>query len=236
MLGVLRRAVGAFGYEIKPRGAPVRGYADFLAFARTRGIDPKTVFDVGVGNGTPWLYEAFPKAKFALFEALPSFPREFAELPAERFDYHQVALGEKAGTAHIRIPRGSPTGASLKERSSEYEALRAASGEAVEDDYADVELRTLDSFTGYEPPYVIKLDVEGAEVDVLKGATATLRDVQMAMAEISVTPRHEGEATIAELMLFMEQHGFRLFDIPSASQMGVGGELVFLDLAWIRKS
>ena len=41
--------------------ATVRGYSDFLAFAATRGVDPKTVFDVGVGFGTPWLYEAFAK-------------------------------------------------------------------------------------------------------------------------------------------------------------------------------
>src|SRR5262245_24286093 len=49
-----------YGYELKIAHDPVRGFGASLAFARSRGLNPKTVFDVGVGHGTRWLYEAFP--------------------------------------------------------------------------------------------------------------------------------------------------------------------------------
>ncbi len=53
-----RRALGWIlaqrGLELKATGQPVRDFARFLAFARSQGLAPATVYDVGVGRGTEY--------------------------------------------------------------------------------------------------------------------------------------------------------------------------------------
>src|SRR5262245_12865957 len=70
---------------------------------RTR-IEPVTVCDIGVADGTPWLYQAYPKAKYLLFDPTPqSLP--FMEYWAKRLnaDIFNVALGDRDGTVEINI-------------------------------------------------------------------------------------------------------------------------------------
>src|SRR5262245_61167607 len=176
------------GYELKELGALPRGYRGCLEYAKSRGLAPKTVFDVGVGRGTPWLYDAFPDAKLVLFEPLPLFEGELAKL-ARRYnaDVHRVALAEREGLAegfnqNITLPTSSsllrlePRFAQFVEkihRRHEYQQLPVA-------------LDTLDRLNEYDPPFVLKLDVEGAKTRVLRGASETLRSTDFLITEISV--------------------------------------------------
>ncbi len=78
----------------------MRGYAACLQYAKTRGLDPKTVLDVGVGRGTPWLYDAFPDSKLVLFEPLSVFDSDIEQLVRHYgADAHKVALAREAGRA-----------------------------------------------------------------------------------------------------------------------------------------
>jgi hypothetical protein len=82
------------GYELRELGTPPRGYRGCLEYAKSRGLAPRTVFDVGVGHGTRWLYDAFPDAKLVLFEPLAVFEGELTKLASHyKADVHRVALG-----------------------------------------------------------------------------------------------------------------------------------------------
>jgi FkbM family methyltransferase len=72
-----------------------------------------------------------------------------------RLRFHPVALGSSPGTL-----RFAGTGA----------LDAASSGEG-----AEVPRRTLDAVLGDDPPDFIKMDIEGAELDALRGATGLLR-------------------------------------------------------------
>src|SRR5262245_29527019 len=81
------------GYELKEIGSPLRGFSQCLAYAKSRGLAPRTVFDVGVGHGTPWLYNAFTDAKLVLFEPLSVFDAELEALARRHgADLARVAL------------------------------------------------------------------------------------------------------------------------------------------------
>jgi FkbM family methyltransferase len=227
------------GYELKKLGAPLRGFRSSLEYAKARGLAPKTVFDVGVGTGTPWLYEAFPNAKLVLFEPLAVFDEDLCRLARNyNADVHRVALAEQEGVTQefnhdIEFPMNSSL-LRLEPRCATLSAKYRHHGHEFEQ--VTVRLDTLDHLNTYEPPYMLKLDVEGSETRVLRGALKTLQSTEFLIAEISVMTRQSGEPTFAEVISLLDEDGFQLFDIPSISQAGPTGQLVYLDAAFVPKN
>jgi FkbM family methyltransferase len=231
---VLRRR----GYELKEVGAPLRGYEASLAYAKARGLSPSTVFDIGVGRGTPWLYDAFPNAKLVLFEPLPVFESELNEI-VRRYDadLHKIALSSDAGagTAEFNLNIGYPTSSSLLQMDPEFAQFAVAVQSEHRFERQTVAIDTLDHLNHYKPPFVLKLDVEGAEKQVLEGGKRTLEDTEFLIAEISVMRRQSGEPSFAEKIGFLDDCGFELFDIPSIAQTNDNGQLIYLDAAFVKK-
>jgi FkbM family methyltransferase len=133
-----------------------------------------TVYDVGANIG----YFALLAARFAgdggrviAFEPVPAIAelvREAAQRSslAERVEVRAQAVALTAGTEALYV---------VADGSWSHLASRGNPGDLV--DTIDVPVVTLDDVVagGAPPPDVIKLDVEGSEGDVLRGATEVLR-------------------------------------------------------------
>lgn len=63
-------------------------------------------------------------------------------------------------------------------------------------------------------PDVLVVDVQGAELLVLKGADQTLRRVKAVISEISTIPYYEGGVLYPELASFLAQYGFEPQSAP----------------------
>ena len=74
----------------------------------------------------------------------------------------------------------------------------------------DVELSNLT----YRGPYLLKIDVDGAELDVLAGAVNTLPFCSCAVVECTVGA---GVTTMMQLLNFFNLHNFSLWDITDMS-------------------
>jgi hypothetical protein len=95
-----------------------------------------------------------------------------------------------------------------------------------------VPLTTLDTLFeqgNWKPPIGLKLDVEGFEAEVVRGAERLLRATQFVIAEASVRDRFQGESSIRELISTMSSLGFQVSDVidASASVLGVHADLLF---------
>lgn len=193
--------LGRLGYEItrKERGG-------FHAAYLSKICSPKTVFDVGVGRGTPELYGAYPGAKFILVEPLSEFGPALEKL-ARQLDcvVCRKAVGEKAGTLTINI-ENDPQGSSLCDRPRADSPAKTRA----------VEVTTLDAIFAGNPglasPVLIKIDVEGFELQVLKGARELLKVSEMVIVETSIAKRFEGGTVLEDVIEFMRAGGFRVFD------------------------
>jgi len=231
---LVEKALHSRGYELKEQGTPLRGYEGCLEYAKARGLSPKTVFDVGVGHGTPWLYEAFPDAKLVLFEPLSIFDPDLNEIKNQRgADIHRVALSREPGQTTFNLNVGHPTSSSLLALDPKF--ARYAVHVQAEHRYRPetVAVETLDRLNRYEPPFVLKLDVEGAEMSVLEGGRETLRQTEFLITEMSVLRRQTGEPGFAAMIGFLEDCGFELFDIPTLAQAPENGQLIYLDAAFV---
>lgn len=189
-----------------------------------------TVIDVGVLDGTPNLYKAFPDARLVLVEALPMYEATCRRLMQGRTgDIHMCAVGSEEGTARIRHYPTLPARSSL---------LQTAGGNDLEVVEIEVPLRRLDQLIdrgGLVGDVLLKIDVEGMELEVLKGAVGILDRIRFIIAETSVRERHQGSYRFADLVGFLHDHGFHLHDalrltrtkalVPGASIM----DAVFLN-------
>src|ERR1035437_4151185 len=232
----IHRKLLEFGWRVQratpaPKGWEANRTYWEPAYLRRLGFRPGTLIDVGVGHGTPQLYAAFPDAFLVLVEPLREFDEDIREILKARHGVHIPATA--AAAASERELGGEPR---WTERSSFYSRHRLeVTGDAVA--ARRIPLVTPDSIAAahaWREPFGLKIDAEGAELEILQGAAATLKKCELAIAEVSVLDRFEGSYTFAGFIAAMDQAGFAPCDLLGIGRAG-GSEVSFVDLVFRRK-
>ena len=224
---VLERILARSGYGLRDLSVTPIGLPAYARRIRDWGFNPKTILDVGIGNGTNWLYESFPSAHFELFEALDLFEPVMVDICA-KYDgtYHIGALGAQGGTATIEINPNVPTSSTLAGRLATSRHFPGTVQKTVE-------VRTLDSFGPFAGPVLLKLDVEGFESEVLRGARETLAKTEIIISEIGIAQRHANELSFGEFIQFVELLGFSLIDFAELAPLGSDKPLAYIDAVFV---
>lgn len=174
------------------------------------GVNLSTVLDIGAHDGT-WadtLRRLYPEARVISFEANPAMEDT---LKAKTHDvFVPCALGAEDGQIiNFYCDRSDPhsTGNSMF-----CEATPMFSNPLV------IELRTtrLDSVAciqGLHNVDLIKIDVQGAELAVLDGASETLQKTTMVVLEIPFLAYNTNAPLFADVIAYMAARGFRAVDI-----------------------
>ena len=177
---------------------------DELGFHRTLHR-PGTLLDVGAHEGGVTLsLAALPDSRVLAFEPLPE---SFARLRAAaghlpHVTIRQEALGDATGEAVLRLPvvdgLANTQWASIAKRYDGH-------GPHVGEHRVTVPLRRLDEF-GLDDLTAVKLDAEGAEYEVLRGAVETLRRCRPVLS-IEIEERHRPGSTWA-VPAFLDALGY----------------------------
>ncbi len=180
-----------------PRGPLKR---QTLAVLRQRQVPVATVIDVGVLSGTPELLEAYPDRPHLLFEPVAEFAaaieHHYRNVPHRLI---QAAVSDSSGDTHLRTV-GMIGGVAIS-HSFMTDAAEQASRTVPRvslDDYL--------SANPAEPPYFLKIDIDGDELKVLAGASETLKRTSIIMIEVTVH-------TMMPRLQWLMDAGFQLFDL-----------------------
>lgn len=225
-------------YELKDVQHPLRKAPAFFRAMTPKGLSPGTVIDVGVGYGTPWLMDGFPDAYTVLVEPNEGFREPIAQLMAtRRGEVHFAAAGRAASEMVLNLNVQRPTSSTMSKPSTRQVDEFARRGWTRETRTVTVPVKRLDSFdrTVWPKPYLLKVDSEGFELEVLAGATGLLPDVQCLIAEVSVAERYEGGYDFATFISALDDYGFRMFDITDMLQFGRNGRLSTIDAVFVPK-
>ena len=227
ILRALNRLLGGVGFELSRVGR--QGFT--AAHLRRFGFAPRTLVDVGVGPGTPPLYDAFPEAHLVLVEALSEYEDDLRRILAARDGaYHLSALGSAEGRQTIHIEPGNRMKSSLLPRTALTET-----GDSLTT--REIPVTTLDRLLEaqrFEPPFGLKIDTEGFELEVIRGAERFVRDAIFVIAEASVAERFEGGYRFAELVGEMAGHGFQVCDFLEVSRSSRAPEPRYVDVLFRR--
>jgi FkbM family methyltransferase len=192
--------------------------------------DINTVFDIGanVGGMTLAILERFPKATVFAFEPCKStydrLKRRVAASPyADRVKAFNHGFYSDDRTAQLSVT-SSDAANSLLRMAPEY---REACPHIEELGTEDVELRRLDDFVrqhGIQHIDLMKVDVEGAEYEVLSGGRETLLHVvDTVFCELSFVRSPRSQGRYLDVLHLMHECGFapaELYDIAQGELMG----------------
>jgi len=210
-----------------PRYAPAPSWRRSFRILAHYGFSPATVFDIGVGFGTPMLYRAFPDAHYYLIdptsEALVHMRRIVGQLDGEILN---VALGDRDGEAALEI-RSDIQGSTLFEEWGSRDVLRTER----------VPLRRFDRVIGdFRRPALCKIDVQGAEMMVLEGMTGRIGEIDAFIIETSMIATVRQGPEISDVIAFMKAHGFVVFDIVGMARRPLDGATAQLDMLFVAES
>ncbi len=168
-------------------------------------INADVIIDVGVAGGTPWLYERFPHAKLVLIEPLNVVESLSNNLQDRDYTMFECAAGSANGQIEINYDLQRPSLSSVHERTP-----LTARDHIIEKKI--VEVRPIDDIMEEvgdgQSPVGLKIDTEGFEFEVLKGAARTLSRCTFVVCEVSIAKRFFGSYEFSELVSWMYNNGF----------------------------
>jgi FkbM family methyltransferase len=197
---------------------------NFIRILRHKNMTPRTVIDIGVAFGTDWLYKGFPKAKFHLVdpsrESLPHMRAWTEKLNADTYNF---ALGESEGDMELAV----------RETIEHATLLRDLTSPDLVERYK-VPVRRYDQvFANIERPALCKIDVEGAEIMVLRGMGEEIRSLDAIVLETSMNSLYQGGAEFKDVVSFMAEKDFSFFDIGGICRRPFDGALHQIDAIFV---
>ena len=83
-------------------------------------------------------------------------------------------------------------------------------------------------------PYALKIDTQGFELEVLRGASAVLAQTAVLTVELSLAHLYSGGARVADVFALLEGQGFRAIAITEGFSDIVRNEMLQVDAIFVR--
>lgn len=190
----------------------------YLDNLRRRGLHPALIIDIGAYHGewTRFVKRIFPATRVLMVEAQAGKRALLDRLRAQWKDVDlEIALLGPQDGAQVRFTE-METGSSVMEE-----------GSGPNRHYVTATTSRLDSVLAQRglarsPIDLLKLDVQGYELQVLLGADEALSRTEFVVLEASLLGINRGCPLITEVLQFMSQRGFVLIDIWSQVRLSTG--------------
>lgn len=209
-----------------------------LLEARKRGLfaGVQGIVDVGanIGQYAYMAHAIFPSLPIHSFEPVPQSCRLLKDnfrkhaIPGA---VHSVALGAECGEAEFLLQQNL-------EQSSFFAKL-----DQVDDSTQAIRVKTatLDSYQSQIPAldhYFLKIDTQGFEANVLRGASGFMNRCAVVQLEVAIRPAYAHQPPAHQLLSMMDTFGFDLVEVLDILRLPSveGRALAEVDLLFRRKS
>lgn len=197
-----------------------------LAGAAKRGVLPKTIIDVGAfeGDWSRMVRKIWPHSCILMFEANTQKRVRLsavADAIGASLFFELLGAEDDAEVSFNVMESGSSI---LSERSPLDRTVEAR------------KLRRIDSvLRDLVGPVFLKIDTQGYELEVLKGAQFVLPLVQVILLEVAIIEINEGAPLLHEVLAFLKSMGFVTYDILEFHRRPLDQALNQIDILFVRE-
>jgi FkbM family methyltransferase len=234
------RSFGVDVHRYPPRTSPgsqhrqVGNMRELLEDVQARGFVPRGFIDVGANRGdwTRMALQVFPNADVIMIEP-----------QIEMVALLEAFCCEKPNISLVKAGAGSEPGQLLQ---TIWEDLEGSSFLPPENALLQKKgtqrltpIVTIDSVLAERNqfhPDLVKLDIQGFELKALAGATSIFDRTEMLILEVSLFEFMAGQPTARDVIAFMGEKGYEIYDIPGFARRPFDGALGQMDIAFVRKN
>ncbi len=234
---IIRKALKNCGLEIRNLQVGPAGRMDVqLKNLRSKGLECHWILDIGANKAT-WSRMAkkmFPSARFFLIE------------PQREMQPHLQAFTTDFPDSTFILAGAGPT--KTKQTLTIWEDLAGSSflpkeieAFKISGKQREVDMVTIDGLIRdqiIKVPTLIKLDIQGFELEALKGATLTFGQTEVFLLETSFFSFDDlpNAPEFAEVVQFMAERDYVVYDFPGFLRRPYDGALGQCDICFVKRT
>lgn len=199
-----------------------------LDHLHTKGFRPQAVLDIGSAKGY-WSLRAgmrFKDARFYMIDPLSESEEALQTICRKhsRFHYVLTAIGSERGEVTMNITPDCDGSSALDYPGADPSRQRKVPVETIDNLIAEGRIA---------PPDFVKIDVQGFEMRVLQGGQRLFESTEVFIIEANLY-KFMPECPLAhEVILYMAERGYRLFDLAGELRRPFEDDLAQLDLVFV---
>lgn len=239
MKRLLRDVVKKAGYEFYRYDA--RFHLEFAITHLEKICEIDCILDVGANKGqfATEMRASGVKAKMISFEPLADAHAILVEKAQSDPKWEvapRMAIGDKKGEVEFYIA-GNSVSSSILEMAKLHEVAAPGSKQAIVERVAvstlDAERRSNASWGGNR--FLLKIDTQGYEPQVIEGALDLLADVVALQCEVSLVELYKGQMLYAEFVPWVLSLGYEIYRIEPGFSDRQTGQNFQVDITFVRK-
>lgn len=232
---------GAWHTVFEPYSSPeTRGYHNPHDFPKEDiyeilNISNPVIIESGANDGgnTSSYLDIFDTPTIHAIEPLPE---QFKELnnkfgSDKRVLLHNIALGNKKEKINMNVYEDDGSSSVFESN----EAHEKYGGEQKTNRKSTIECQQTTINDLVEDADIINLDMQGYELNALKGATEVLQNCKAIIVEVSFVPLYDGQPLFCDISSFLSDYDFHVYDLYFRWK-GENGELTHGDAVFLNKS
>lgn len=175
------------------------------------------VYDAGASNGqfSSFAVRRWPGAKFRCFEPIPECARRAQSVVGGRGRVHEVALSNRDEQGELIISGREDSSSMLP-----VDELSEQVSNAGEVARLDIDVRRLENYLTdmARGQNLLKIDVQGLELEVLEGAGRLLDRFVDVYCECSFRHLYQDQPLVSDVVAYMQSRGFELISVENMAR------------------
>tara|TARA_B100000315_G_scaffold244102_1_gene268230 strand:+ start:192 stop:941 length:750 start_codon:yes stop_codon:yes gene_type:complete len=226
---IVKKAFNLCGLNITYKNKQRDTFESALNHLLCLGFQPSLIIDVGTALGTPPLTNTYPQANFIWIEPLFECEKALKELTSKfKGKYILAAAGKINGKSIINVHKD-------KLSSSLYSEIDGPKCDGTPREVDVIRLDSLIEDIKQHKSIILKIDVQGKELDVLEGAEKILESCNVVIVEISFFKFFKDNPTFFDIVKFMKKRQFVVYDTFDKNYRPLDKALGQIDLIFVKE-